>query len=80
MEKQYDNTNRGILFTNHKKTSEKSPDYTGQININGVDHFLSAWNKRSKAGNVFLSLSIGKVKDSNPSAEQQGIDVNDIGF
>ena len=55
---EYDNTNRGVLFKAQEKKSEKSPDYTGKINVDGVDKDLSGWIKKSKNGNTFLSLSV----------------------
>ena len=58
--KQWDNTNRGVLFPNDKKGNEARPDYTGDINVEGIEYRLSAWNKRSKAGSSFLSISIQK--------------------
>jgi len=40
---EYDNTNRGVLFRNDKKDTEKHPDFTGSMDVGGVDHYLSAW-------------------------------------
>ena len=54
----YDNTNRGVLFPNDKKGNEKRPDFTGDLNVGGVEYKLSAWKKASKAGNNFLSISV----------------------
>lgn len=55
---QYDDTNRGVLFNaKDKKTSDNSPDYRGQINIDGVDYWLSAWIKTDKNGAKYMSLS-----------------------
>lgn len=65
MSQQYDNTNKGVLFPNDRKKSDCHPDYTGSIDIEGVEHWLSAWVKEGKKGE-FLSLSIGDVKNSNP--------------
>ena len=56
---EYDNTNRGVLFNNkEKKTQDSHPDYSGSINVNGVDHWLSGWIKESKDGKKFFSLSV----------------------
>jgi len=64
---EYDNTNSGVLFKNTRKETEKHPDYTGSINIEGTDRWLSAWVKEGKSGK-FFSLSIGKVKEQLPPA------------
>jgi uncharacterized protein (DUF736 family) len=74
---EYDNTNRGVLFRNDKKESEKHPDFTGSIDVGGVDHYLSGWIKESKQGKKFFSLSV-KAKDAvaKPAIQQarQAID------
>jgi len=69
MSEEYDNTNRGVLFKNDKKETEKHPDYTGTLNVNGVDHWFSAWIKTSKKGNKFMSLSLGAAKEPKPDAQ-----------
>ena len=56
---EYDNTNRGVLFNNSdKKRNENDPAYSGSINFNGVDCWLSGWIKESKDGKKFFSLSV----------------------
>jgi hypothetical protein len=57
MSKDYDNTNRGVLFKNDRKESDKHPDYKGSINVDGVEHWLDAWIKTGAKGK-FMSLSI----------------------
>lgn len=58
----FDNTNRGVLFTNDRKQGEKHPDYKGSINVGGKEFWLSAWSKSGAKG-PFLSLSI-EAKDA----------------
>lgn len=63
----YDNTNRGTLFKAKEKKSEKSPDYTGTINVNGVEMRLSGWLKESKAGMKYFSLAVSEKTDQYQS-------------
>jgi hypothetical protein len=59
MEKQYDNTNRGVLFKNDPQGNPKRPQYRGSLNVGGTEYNLSAWIKESKkTGDKFLSLSV----------------------
>ena len=63
----YDNTNSGALFRNDKK-SERDRDYRGDITVNGVDYWISAWLKTSKKGTKFMSLSVTKKETvENPA-------------
>lgn len=71
---EYDNTNRGMLGKNKNKTADNSPDYSGSINIDGTDYWLSGWLKESKKdGSKFFSLSV-KPKDDKPSKKKQQAD------
>lgn len=60
----YDNTNRGVLFKNDRKTKDTHPDYQGSIDVDGEEFWLSAWIKDGRKGK-FMSLSI------KPKEEQQ---------
>jgi hypothetical protein len=67
-EKTFDNTNRGALFKNLKKRGENDPDYTGNINFDGRELWLSAWLKTSKTGVKFMSLSV-RSKDASAKVD-----------
>ena len=59
----YDNTNKGILGRNDRKTLDTHPDHNGSINIDGKDYWLSGWIKERKDGSgKFFSLT-AKPKD-----------------
>jgi hypothetical protein len=60
--------NSGALFKNDRKEKETHPDYKGDINIGGVNYWLSAWVKEGKSGK-FFSLSVN-VKESPGLSKQ----------
>lgn len=65
---EYDNTNRGVLFKNDRKESDKHPDYRGSINVDGVEFWLAAWIKPGQKGK-FMSLSIKPKEARRPAAK-----------
>jgi uncharacterized protein (DUF736 family) len=50
--------NSGALFKNERKNSEKQPDFTGTIDIEGEQFKLAGWSRVSKKGTKFISLSV----------------------
>lgn len=63
---EYDNTNRGVLFKNDRKEKETHPDYKGNYtDANGAEFWLSAWLKKDKNGNTFMSLSTTAKDDAH---------------
>ena len=65
---EYDNNCRGVLFKNDRKAEgDKKPEYTGSLNVDGVDFFLDAWLKVGKSGAKFMSVSV-KRKDKQTTA------------
>ena len=39
----FDNTNLGVIWKNKKKLTNRHPDYTGILDVDGVEHWVSAW-------------------------------------
>lgn len=78
----YDNTNSGILSKNDRREKDTHPEYTGTINVDGVDYWLSAWVKERKDGSgKFFSLSVRPKEQRQapkpqpkPAAKAQGFD------
>lgn len=72
----YDNTNRGSIWPNQKKEKDTHPDFTGSLNVNGVEFWVSAWKRKPDANPKSPSLSFSvKPKDeqqSAPSGQQSG--------
>ena len=68
---QFDNTNRGSLFSNKdKKVKDTDPDFTGSINVNGAEFRLNGWRKTAKkTGQSFLSLSVRPKTEATKKPE-----------
>lgn len=66
---QYDNTNRGSIWKNDKKTTENHPDFKGNLNVNGVEFWVSAWKRKEGANPNAPALSFSITpKDEQPQA------------
>lgn len=75
---EYDNTNRGVLFKNDRKTTDKHPDYKGNANLDGRDYWVSAWIKKGAKG-TFMSMSYeakDAVAEGHPDRFQREVPVN----
>tara|TARA_R100000742_G_C4253752_1_gene71841 strand:- start:667 stop:894 length:228 start_codon:yes stop_codon:yes gene_type:complete len=69
----YDNTNRGAMFPNkYKEDGDKRPDHTGNLNVDGKEFKIAAWQSTSKAGNDYLSVTITEPEmDSSSSNDDE---------
>lgn len=93
---EYDKTNTFTLGKGDKgkeenadKDTSKWPDYKGQLNVNGVEYYLSAWIKENgQTGEKFFSGAI-KAKEGSgypdntkdqTNAKQDGNYDDDIPF
>jgi len=57
--------NRWSLDRNIDKRGEKSPDYRGRLNVDGVEYYLDGWIKEGRNGK-FISGSIKPInRDQN---------------
>ncbi len=64
---QYDNNNRGAIWTNDKKATDKHPDFTGNLNVEGKEYWVSAWRgDGSNPKSPKLSFSVN-AKDAMPA-------------
>jgi hypothetical protein len=68
----YDNNMTGVLFREQNKKSEKSPDMTGSITIDGVRYRLAGWTREGKDGRKFLSLAASLPEEQRTSAQTSG--------
>jgi hypothetical protein len=57
--------NTGALFRNERKINDSDRDYSGEININGTEYWLSGWAKQSqKTGRKYLSVTVNAKQES----------------
>lgn len=52
--------NKGVIFKNEKKSSDRHPDYRGEINVNGERFEISLWINDSKSGKKYFSVQISE--------------------
>jgi uncharacterized protein (DUF736 family) len=76
-DQQYDNEKRGSLFRNDRKDKDSQPDYNGTCQIEGVEYYMNAWVKESKAGKKYFSFSFKAKEAPVQSANTLVIDNND---
>lgn len=72
---EYDNSNSGALFENEKRKSDKHPHLRGSCTIRTpdgelIEYWVSAWQKTSKKGDDFFSLSF-QLKDEQEAREER---------
>lgn len=67
----YDNTNRGSIWKNQKKETENHPDFTGELNVNGVEFWVSAWKRKEGASEKAPALSF-TVKPKDEAKKSPG--------
>lgn len=66
----YDNTDSGVLFKNDSKERDNQPDYTGKINVGGVEKRLAAWIKQGRNGK-FMSLKVTDLQPPQDSRQER---------
>ena len=77
----YDNTNRGAIWPNDRmREGKQDAQFTGSLNVDGVDYWVNAWKRKpdAKEGSPSLSFSINR-KDQNhaPNPETKTDDFDD---
>lgn len=54
-----DQTNRGTIGKNTRKSKDTDADISGQINVDGKDYWINGWQKKNgQDGSTFYSLSV----------------------
>lgn len=69
--------NSGVLFKNDKIENERSPNYKGNITVDGKDYWLSAWIKEGKKGK-FMGLAVApRDPEYKPSERSKATNFDD---
>jgi hypothetical protein len=71
-----------LIFKNKQKKTEKHPDATGWIEINGKVNEISLWNRKSKDGKSYVIGSWNepynsKAKEKEKSAKRSNVQEDD---
>ena len=63
---EYDNKNRGSLWENERRPTDRHPHYTGELDVDGTKYWVSCWKKNSEASDKapVLTFSIKLKEDS----------------
>lgn len=67
----FDNSNRGSIWKNEKKSTENHPDFTGTMNVNGVEFWVSAWKRKPDANPKAPALSFSVKPKEDQHVPQQ---------
>lgn len=66
----YDDTNKGVLFFEQDKKSDKHPDLTGKLNVEGKEYRVAAWVKQGRNGE-FYTLAISEPREQSEGTGYQ---------
>lgn len=68
MSGKFDDRNRGGIWKNERKESDTHPDFTGSMNVDGKDYWVSAWKRKEGAADRAPALSFS-VKPKEAKAQ-----------
>ena len=73
--------NSGVLFKSDKIENERSPQYKGNITVEGKDYWISAWVKEGKSGK-FMGLAVSPKEEYQPkqAPKKASFDESDLPF
>lgn len=73
----YDNTNSGILARNENRKSDKHPEFTGTLNVDGREYWLSAWVNEGRSGGKMEGKRYFSIKVNPKEVARTSLDVDD---
>jgi hypothetical protein len=68
--------NSGVLFKSDKIENERSPQYKGNITVEGKDYWISAWVKEGKSGK-FMGLAVSPKEEYQPKQAPKKVSIAD---
>ncbi len=71
----YDNNMRGVIWNAKDKKTSKHPDFTGSMEIEGVEYWLSGWKGEGNRPPVSFTI---KKKEAEPKQEVDCAPANDL--
>lgn len=86
MSQEYDNTNRGAIWRNKKKETDKHSDFIGTLNVEGVEYWVSGWKRKPDANENAPALSFSIKRKEEKQAVKPKVSkpadsfANDIPF
>jgi len=74
---EYDNTNSGMMARADSRKTDKHPEFTGSLNVEGVDYWVSAWVNEGKPGGKmegkkFFSIKINRKEGGSMTGRPAG--------
>ena len=64
----YDTRNKGTLWLETDLKTDRSPNFTGTLDVEGKEYRIVGWNKTTKTGKDLISLAISEPQ----TKEKQG--------
>lgn len=75
----FDNRNRGSIWKNDRKEMDSHPDFTGTLNVEGVEYWVSAWRRKEGASDKAPALSFSiKPKEAKSARSMPKAKMADV--
>ena len=78
----YSNTNRGSIWKNDRKEKDTQPDFTGTLDVEGRQFWVSAWKRKpdDSPSSPALKFSIKPKEQEQQAPQAKQPDPADNGF
>lgn len=67
----FDNTNRGAIWVNDNRETDRHPDYKGSANVDGVEYWVACWKRKPGASDRAPVLSFQFEKKEEKGAAKK---------